>query len=76
MCIRDRAGIVVDDGQLYWRDFCYAKDEGISLIRVLHATSEEPGMVTMTEWLNRQGWGVKADYAPFHTQMRWIEAGR
>lgn len=71
-----QAGIVVDDGQLYWRDFCYAKDEGISLIRVLHATSEEPGMVTMAEWLNRQGWGIEADYAPFNTQMRWIDAGR
>lgn len=69
-----QAGIVVDDGQLYWQDFCYAKDEGITLIRVLHATSEEPGMVTMADWLNRQGWGIEADYAPFNTQMRWVGA--
>ena len=56
--------IVCDDGSSYWRDIQYAKDLGIPVICVNHATSEEPGMVTLTQYINTHFEGVFAEHLP------------
>ncbi len=44
--------VVCDDGSVYWCNIQMAKDLGHPVIRVNHGTSEEPGMVTLTEYIN------------------------
>ena len=56
--------IICDDGISYWRDVQYAEDSGIPAICVNHATSEEPGMVTMTQYINDHLEGVTAEHPP------------
>lgn len=54
--------IVCDDGSCYWRDIQWAEDTAHSVIRVNHGTSEEPGMATLTEYINRNLTGVRAEH--------------
>ena len=56
--------IVCDDGISYWRDVQYAEDHGIPTICVNHATSEEPGMVTMAQYINDNLDGLTAEHLP------------
>ena len=44
--------VVCDDGATYWQDIQYAADNEHSVIRVNHGTSEEPGMATLTQYIN------------------------
>ena len=46
------ASIVCDDGSCYWAGIQMAQDAGHAVIRVNHGTSEEPGMVTLTQYIN------------------------
>jgi len=55
--------IVSDDGTAYWREIQQAADEGHPVIRVHHGTSEEPGMVTLTHYVNGH-LPVKATHLP------------
>lgn len=41
------AAVVCDDGCAYWRDAAWALESGLSVIRVSHGVSEEPGMRTL-----------------------------
>ena len=54
--------ILCDDGVSYWRDVQYAQDSGVPVICVNHATSEEPGMVTLTRYVNENLEGVTAEH--------------
>ena len=54
--------IICDDGTAYWRGVQYAEDLGIPVICVNHATSEEPGMVTLTQYINEEIEGVTAEH--------------
>lgn len=56
--------VVCDDGSCYWSKIRRAKDQGHSVIRVNHGTSEEPGMVSLTEYLNENIDGVTAEHLP------------
>ena len=54
--------IVCDDGCRYWSDISWAVDTGLPLIRIGHGTSEEPGMASLTEYINRNLAGVMAEH--------------
>jgi putative NIF3 family GTP cyclohydrolase 1 type 2 len=54
--------IVCDDGIKYWKHVQYAEDLGIPVICVNHGTSEEPGMVTLTRYINENIDGVFAEH--------------
>jgi putative NIF3 family GTP cyclohydrolase 1 type 2 len=56
--------IVCDDGASYWRQVQYAEDVGTPVICVNHGTSEEPGMVTLTKYINEHFEGVFAEHLP------------
>ena len=56
--------IVCDDGSCYWSVIQQAIDCDHPVIRVNHATSEEPGMVTLAAYLNRQFPGLTAEHLP------------
>ena len=56
--------IVCDDGSCYWAGIQLAEDLGHPVIRVNHGTSEEPGMVTLTAYLNEHLPGVSAEHIP------------
>jgi hypothetical protein len=56
--------IVCDDGSIYWAGIQRAEDLGHPVIRVNHGTSEEPGMVTLTEYMNTHFDGLYAEHLP------------
>ncbi len=56
--------IVCDDGSVYWAGIQRAKDCGHPVIRVNHGTSEEPGMVTLTKYMNDHFPGLCAEHLP------------
>jgi hypothetical protein len=56
--------IVCDDGSVYWAGIQRAEECGHPVIRVNHGTSEEPGMVTLTEYMNTHFDGLCAEYLP------------
>ncbi|NLG27651.1 MAG: hypothetical protein GX557_07045 [Chloroflexi bacterium] len=63
--------IVCDDGSVYWEGIQRAQDGGHAVIRVNHGTSEEPGMVTLTAYLNRS-LPVHADHLPHGATFRLV----
>lgn len=63
--------IVCDDGSVYWEGIQRAEDAGHAVIRVNHGTSEEPGMVTLTAYLNRT-FPVQADHLPHGATFRLV----
>ena len=66
--------ICCDDGINYWSGVQYAEDLGIPVITVNHATSEEPGMVTMTAYINDHIDGVTAEHLPQGCRFNLIGA--
>ena len=66
------ASIVCDDGSCYWSVIQRAADEGHPVIRVNHGTSEEPGMVTLTDYLNRHLPGLAAEHLPHGSSFRLV----
>jgi putative NIF3 family GTP cyclohydrolase 1 type 2 len=62
--------IVCDDGTRYWADIQRAEDFGHPVIRVNHGTSEEPGMVTLTEYINAHFEGLRAEHLPHRCMFR------
>ena len=65
--------IVCDDGTWYWQHIQYAIDSNHPVIRVNHGTSEEPGMVTLTEYINDNLPDIKVEHLPFRTCFRLVE---
>ena len=64
--------IVCDDGSCYWSDIQRAEDLGHAVIRVNHGTSEEPGMVSLTDYINEHIDGVQAEHLPHGSTFRLI----
>ena len=64
--------VVCDDGSWYWRDIQWAEDQGYPVIRVNHATSEEPGMVTLAQYVNENLPGVRAELLPHGCIFRLV----
>ncbi|HUW56065.1 MAG TPA: Nif3-like dinuclear metal center hexameric protein [Planctomycetota bacterium] len=62
--------VVCDDGVFFWRDVQYAEDIGVPVIRVNHGTSEEPGMVALTQYVNEHLDGVTAEHLPQGCRFR------
>ena len=56
--------IVCDDGSCYWAGIQRAEDIGHAVIRVNHGTSEEPGMATLTRYINEHIAGLRAEHLP------------
>lgn len=63
--------IVCDDGSVYWANIQMAEDIGHPVIRVNHGTSEEPGMVTLTEYIN-QNLQIQAEHFPHGATFQLI----
>ena len=63
--------IVCDDGSIYWRDIQKAEDFGHPVIRVNHGTSEEPGMVTLTRYINDH-LNLRAEHYPHGSTFRLV----
>ena len=66
--------IVCDDGSSYWHGLQLAEDAGHPVIRVNHGTSEEPGMVTLTQYVNDTFDGVTAEHLPHGCSFRLVGA--
>ena len=64
--------IVCDDGSCYWKNLQCAADREHPVIRVNHGTSEEPGMVTMTRYINESLDGVTAEHLPHGSCFRLV----
>ena len=64
--------IVCDDGSCYWSVIQRAEDTGHPVIRVNHGTSEEPGMVTLTEYINDHIVGLCAEHLPHGSTFRLV----
>jgi len=63
--------IVCDDGSCYWAGIQMAQDMGHPVIRVNHGTSEEPGMVTLTKYIN-DNLDIAADHLPHGSTFRLV----
>jgi putative NIF3 family GTP cyclohydrolase 1 type 2 len=68
--------IVCDDGSTYWSNLQCAADSDHPVLRVNHGTSEEPGMVTLTQYVNDHLPGVTAEHLPHGSCFRLVGAAR
>ncbi len=66
-----QCSIVCDDGSRYWADIQWAADAGHAVIRVNHGTSEEPGMVTLTRYIN-ETLGLQAELLAHGSTFRLV----
>ena len=64
--------IVCDDAHWYWEDMQFAADNGHAAIRVNHGVTEEPGMVTLTDYINERLPGVSAEHLPHGSSFRLV----
>ena len=64
--------IVCDDGSCYWAGIQRAEDLNHPVIRVNHGTSEEPGMITLTDYINRTFSGLHAEHLPHGSTFRLV----
>ena len=64
--------VTCDDGVAYWRQVQYAKDRGVPIVCVNHGTSEEPGMVALTRYINESVDGVSAEHLPQACPFRLV----
>lgn len=67
--------IVCDDGSKYFSDIQYAIDSNHPVIRVNHGTSEEPGMVTLTKYIN-DNLSIKAVHLPHRSCYHLVKEKR
>ncbi len=66
--------IVCDDGPDYWKAIQWAADSEYPIVRVNHGTSEEPGMVSLTKYVNDHLPGVTAEHLPHGACFRLVGA--
>lgn len=64
--------IVCDDGSCYWAGLQEAEDLRHPVIRVNHGTCEDPGMVTLTEYINTHLDGLRAEHLPHGSSFQLI----
>ncbi len=62
--------VVCDDGSSYWAGIQMAKDMEHPVIRVNHGTSEEPGMISLTGYVNENLEGLNAIHLPHGSSYR------
>ena len=67
-----QAGIVCDDGTSYWAHIQWALDHRFGIIRVNHATSEEPGVAAMARHLAEQFPQVQFHHIPQGCRFRLV----
>ncbi|MGD8240132.1 MAG: Nif3-like dinuclear metal center hexameric protein [Armatimonadota bacterium] len=65
-------GVLCDDGASYWSRVQPAEDMDFPVIRVNHGTSEEPGMVSLTRYINDEVDGVTAEHLPHGSCFRLV----
>jgi len=63
--------IVCDDGSCYWAGIQMAEDADHPVIRVNHGTSEEPGMMTLTQYIN-DNLDLQAEHLPHGSTFRLV----
>lgn len=66
------AAMVCDDGIWYWQDITWALEADYPVIRINHGTSEEPGMITLAEYINNRLQDVSAEYFPHKSGINVI----
>jgi len=66
--------ITVDDSACYWGAVQHARDLGVPVICVNHCTAEEPGMVTLTRYINESIDGLAAEHLPQGCRYRLVAA--
>jgi len=64
--------IVCDDGSCYWAGIQRADDVGHPVIRVNHGTSEEPGLVSLTQYIHHHLPGLRAEHFPHGSTFRLL----
>ena len=64
--------VVCDDGSRYDEAMKCAADLGVPVIRVNHGTSEEPGMVALTKYINDHIPGLTAEHLPQGCSFRLV----
>jgi len=64
--------IVCDDGNWYWQQITWAQEINHPVIRINHATSEEPGMMSMVDFINDNIQGITAEYFKHDIQMNIV----
>jgi len=64
--------IVCDDGSSYWSRIQPAADMAHPVIRVNHGTSEEPGMMTLAQYVNDHLSGLSAEHLPHGCCFRLV----
>lgn len=63
--------IICDDSNWYWEGMQFAADNNHAVIRVNHGVSEEPGMITLTDYIN-QTLPVSAVHLPHGATFRLV----
>jgi putative NIF3 family GTP cyclohydrolase 1 type 2 len=66
--------IICDDSNWYWEGIQFAADNDHAVIRVNHGVTEEPGMVTLTNYINDTIPGVRAEHLPHGSSFRLVRA--
>jgi putative NIF3 family GTP cyclohydrolase 1 type 2 len=64
--------IVCDDGSVYWESIQTAADIGHPVLRVNHGTSEEPGMVTLAQYVQRTFPSLTVEHLPHGSCFRLV----
>ena len=64
--------IVCDDGNWYWQNIQTAADVGHPILRVNHGTSEEPGMVTLADYLRQTFPDLAVEHLPHGPSFRLV----
>jgi putative NIF3 family GTP cyclohydrolase 1 type 2 len=67
--------LVCDDGNWYWERIQWAADAGHPVIRVNHGTSEEPGMVTLAQYLRQSFPPLTVEHLPHGACFRLVPPG-
>ena len=63
--------IICDDSNWHWEGIAFAADNDHAVIRVNHSVSEEPGMITLTQYIN-DTLPVIAEYIPHGAPFRLV----
>ncbi len=67
--------ITCDDGNWYWQNLQCAADRGHPVLRVNHGTSEEPGMVTLAQYLRETFPTLQVEHLPHGSCFRLVGGG-
>jgi putative NIF3 family GTP cyclohydrolase 1 type 2 len=67
--------LLTDDGTRLWESAQWSFESGIPLLLVNHATAEEPGMMTLVEYLAEQFPEVLVHHIPVGCLYRTVGGG-